>query len=253
MARIRTIKPEFPQSETIGKLSRDARLLFVQLWTLADDEGRTRAASRMLASLLYPYDDDAPDLIEGWLEELERESCIVRYVVEGSTYLQVNNWLKHQKIDRPGKSKLPGVSEGSRIFANAREASTTDLGPRTMDLGPRKGTKDAAAREASREDRGAAPDGAHAGVVVRAEPSRQPPAQAPTEPPTPDAELFRRGKQVLGKNAGGLIAELLRAKDGSIPLARSAIEMASTKHDPREYIGAIIRGKPDEQPYRVIV
>ena len=39
MARIRTIKPEFPQSETIGKLSREARLLFIQLWTLADDEG----------------------------------------------------------------------------------------------------------------------------------------------------------------------------------------------------------------------
>jgi hypothetical protein len=88
--------------------------------------------------------------------------------------------------------------------------------------------------------------------VVLAEPPSPPPAP-PTEPPTPDAELFRRGKQVLGKNAGGLIAELLRAKAGSIPLARSAIEMASTKHDPREYIGAIIRGKPDEQPYRVIV
>ena len=72
-------------------------------------------------------------------------------------------------------------------------------------------------------------------------------------PPTPETELFRRGKEVLGKNAGGLIAELLRAKDGSIPLARSAIETASTKHDPREYVGAIIRGKPDEQPYRVIV
>ena len=76
---------------------------------------------------------------------------------------------------------------------------------------------------------------------------------APT-PPTPETELFRRGKEVLGKNAGGLIAELLRAKDGSIPLARSAIEAASTKHDPREYVGAIIRGKkPDERPYRVIV
>ena len=109
MARIRTIKPEFPQSETVGKLSRDARLLFIQLWTLVDDEGRTRAASRMLASLLYPYDEDAPGLIEGWLAELERNDCIVRYVVEGSTYLQVNNWLKHQKIDHPGKSKLPVV------------------------------------------------------------------------------------------------------------------------------------------------
>ena len=49
MARIRTIKPEFPQSESMGRVSRDARLLFVQLWCICDDHGRTRAASRMLA------------------------------------------------------------------------------------------------------------------------------------------------------------------------------------------------------------
>lgn len=36
MARIRTIKPEFPQSETMGRVSRDARLLFIQLWTVAE-------------------------------------------------------------------------------------------------------------------------------------------------------------------------------------------------------------------------
>src|SRR6516225_2349366 len=117
MARIRTIKPEFPQSETIGKLSRDARLLFVQLWTLADDEGRTRAAPRMLASLLYPYDDDAPSLIDGWLDELERNSCIRRYEADGSRYLDIPNWLKHQKIDRPTASKLPPFRDPAHVPA----------------------------------------------------------------------------------------------------------------------------------------
>lgn len=128
MARIRTIKPEFPQSESMGRVSREARLLFILLWTLCDDEGRTRAASRMLASLLYPYDDDAPQLIDGWLAELERENCIRRYVVDGCTYLEVCNWLTHQKIDRPGKSKLPPFSESSRALANPREPSSLDQG-----------------------------------------------------------------------------------------------------------------------------
>ena len=134
MARIRTIKPEFPQSETVGKLSRDARLLFIQLWTIVDDAGRTRAASRMLASLLYPYDDDARDLIEGWLTELEREGAIRRYEVDGSNYLEISNWLEHQKIDHPSKSRLPEFRED---FSNPREDSRTlapDLGPRTKDL-----------------------------------------------------------------------------------------------------------------------
>lgn len=135
MARIRTIKPEFPQSESMGRVSRDARLLFIQLWTIADDEGRARAASRMLASLLFPYDDDAPDLIEGWLAELEQEGCIVRYQVDGSTYLQIAKWLSHQKIDKPSASKIPPFDEESRILANPREVSPLDLGPRTKDQG----------------------------------------------------------------------------------------------------------------------
>lgn len=111
MARIRSIKPEFPQSESMGRVSRDARLLFVMLWPICDDHGRTRAASRMLASLLFPYDDDAKDLIDGWLDELEREGCIFRYEHGGSTYLEVCNWLIHQKIDKPSKPQFPSPRE----------------------------------------------------------------------------------------------------------------------------------------------
>ena len=113
MARIRTIKPEFPQSESVGKVSRDARLLFVQLWTICDDAGRTRAAPRLLASLLYPYDDDAPALIPTWLKELEAAECVRLYEVDGSHYLDIPKWLDHQRIDRPSASKFPEYQEGS--------------------------------------------------------------------------------------------------------------------------------------------
>ena len=130
MARIRTIKPEFPQSESMGRVSRDARLLFIQLWTICDDSGRTRAASRMLASLLFPYDDDAPSLIDGWLSELEDEGCVVLYQANGSSYLQICNWLNHQKIDKPSKSKIPEPEENSRTLANPRESSCEDQGPK---------------------------------------------------------------------------------------------------------------------------
>jgi len=126
MARIRTIKPEFPQSESMGRCSRDARLLFIMLWTIVDDSGRTRAASRMLASLLYPYDGDAGSLIQGWLDELVTERCIVVYIVNGHSYLEICNWLDHQKIDKPSRSKFPSFVEPSRILANPREGSSGD-------------------------------------------------------------------------------------------------------------------------------
>jgi hypothetical protein len=130
MARIRTIKPEFPQSESIGRLSRDARLTFILLWTLADDSGRLRGSSRMLASLLYPYDDDAGKLMDVWLAELDLEGCTRRYKIAGDTYVEICNWLKHQKIDKPSASKIPQFDESSRILSNPREHSSGDQGSR---------------------------------------------------------------------------------------------------------------------------
>jgi hypothetical protein len=152
MPRIRTIKPEFPQSETIGRLSRDARLLFIMLWTFVDDSGRARASSRLLASALYPYDEDAGGLIERWLVELDREGCIRRYIIDGKSYLDIPNWLKHQKIDRPSPSRIPEFDEASRALD---EPSSTDLGPRIKDLGSRTkdlGPANEVAADAARED-----------------------------------------------------------------------------------------------------
>jgi hypothetical protein len=162
MARIRTLKPEFPQSESMGNVSRDARLTFIELWTIADDEGRLRGNSRMLASLLFPYDDDAPGLIDNWLGELEREQCIIRYKVDGQSYLQICNWLIHQKIDKPSRSKIPPVEEGSIILAKPRECSSEDQGSRIKD----QGSKDHGA-----EDRcdGAAPPSPPGRAVVVAD------------------------------------------------------------------------------------
>jgi hypothetical protein len=136
MGRIRTIKPEFPLSETTGALKRESRLLFLQLFTIVDDEGRTRGASRMLASLLYPYDNDAAELMPVWLSDLEKHGAVRTYTVEGATYLEITNWLKHQKIDHPSKSRLPAYSDA---LAKSREASRSlapDLGPSILDQVP---------------------------------------------------------------------------------------------------------------------
>lgn len=145
MARIRTIKPEFCQSEKIGKLSRDARLLFIQLWTFVDDLGRCRGSSRLLAANLYPFDDDVPDLISPWLDELERGQHIRRYIVDRTTYLEIINWGKHQRIDNAGKSRIPEFSPQfaetrgeTSIVAESNGEPPLYLGPSTKDLGPRK-------------------------------------------------------------------------------------------------------------------
>jgi hypothetical protein len=136
VARIRTIKPEFPQSQTLGRCSRDARLLFILSWTICDDLGRCRAAAPLLKGLLYPYDDLACTEIDKWLAELERVGSIVLYEIEGSRYLQVKNWSLHQRIDKPSGPKLPEFVEGSRVFPEGSRGLPVGSGPPE---GPRPG------------------------------------------------------------------------------------------------------------------
>jgi hypothetical protein len=135
MARIRSIKPEFPQSESMGRISRDARLTFILLWTLADDSGRLRGNSRMLASLLFPYDLDAPKKISAWLDELTKEGVILPYVIDSDNYIEIPNFNKHQKIDHPSPSKFPPFREDSRVFAKPSEKFPLDQGSRIKDQG----------------------------------------------------------------------------------------------------------------------
>jgi len=75
-----------------------------------------------------------------------------------------------------------------------------------------------------------------------------------TPPPiSPESDLFRRGREVLGLSGGGLIAKLKKYKQGNIALARAILEVASTKHSPREYIGRILSGMAQEDGEPAVV
>jgi hypothetical protein len=71
---------------------------------------------------------------------------------------------------------------------------------------------------------------------------------APLDPTVPEREYFVRGREVLGKGAGGLIGKLLKAKGGNVAMARAAIEQASQKQSPAEYVAAICRGPIAAKP-----
>lgn len=136
MGRIRTIKPEFCLSESMSKLSHSARLTFILLWTFVDDSGRARGSSRVLASILYPYEPAVHEQIDGWLDELIEAGCLDFYEVDGSRYVQVRNWLKHQKIDHPSASKIPPLANPRDRLASVRDILALDQGSGIRDLGP---------------------------------------------------------------------------------------------------------------------
>ena len=125
--RIRSLKPELWQDEKIGNLSRDARLLFIGLVTMADDEGRLRALPALILGHVFPYDTDALRKLEQWLEEISDSGLITRYTVGGTPYVELMGWRKHQVINRPTPSELPPGSLTDHSVSDPGVASEPSL------------------------------------------------------------------------------------------------------------------------------
>lgn len=108
MARIRTIKPTFFRSRSVKRLSQNAKLVWIGLWNLADDEGRLLDELGILAGDLWSLSLSESKL-NAALKELDDEARIIRYEVAGHRYIQITNWSEHQRINRPADSLLPPV------------------------------------------------------------------------------------------------------------------------------------------------
>ncbi len=104
-ARIRTVKPEFWQDELIGSLPMGAQLLYLGLISHADDEGRLRGSPLLIRAQVFPYRLEAE--VEEWLALLAEANRIVRYVVDGQSYIAIPRFTDHQRIEKPKKSALP--------------------------------------------------------------------------------------------------------------------------------------------------
>lgn len=114
--RIRTLKPEMWEDEKVGHVSRDARLLFVGLITMADDEGKFRALPAVVLGHVFPYDADAARKLGQWLNELLEVGLVELWETAGVRYGMIVNFRKHQRISHPRASLIPSPN-GSRASA----------------------------------------------------------------------------------------------------------------------------------------
>jgi hypothetical protein len=139
VARIRTIKPEFWGDEKMAPMPPIDRLVFLALISMADDAGRVVDNIKTIDGFVFPESDDTS---RGSLDKLASAGRIIRYQSEsGQRLIQVANWLRHQKVDKPAKYVLPAPPEPSRDSREiVAESSRSDLGPTTSDQLP--GTDD---------------------------------------------------------------------------------------------------------------
>jgi hypothetical protein len=93
VSRARNIKPSFFTNDILAECDMGARLLFAGLWTIADREGRLEDRPKKIKAEILPYDDCDAD---SYLQQLEQHGFITRYEVNGTRYIQVLNFVKHQ-------------------------------------------------------------------------------------------------------------------------------------------------------------
>ena len=107
--RGRWIKPEFATDGKVMRLSMEARLFYVELWLVADDEGR------------FPFDVDEIEAqlphfrgkSEPLFRELDTQKLVFRYGPE-KQFMQITKWKEHQHPPHALPSKLPSPDKKTK-------------------------------------------------------------------------------------------------------------------------------------------
>ena len=109
MGRRRFVAPEIWEDDAVAKMSRDERLLFVGMITIADDEGRLVASPAHLLGSIYPHDTDiTPQRVRSWRDAVcEKNPNALLYESGGREYVAFSRWSEWNRPNHPTASKLP--------------------------------------------------------------------------------------------------------------------------------------------------
>lgn len=235
MARIRSIHPTLSTDEAFMAMTITAKAVWPMLWMECDDSGVFEWKPIVLKARLLPADNVDMAAV---LSEYESLNTVMKFEVDGREYGVIRNFVRFQRPKDPKSVhptppavlKYAGFNDdGSRPNAGTGRPSTggkEKVLPKsfvtTSEVQPQMKEEGGSKEEVEEKD-APAPNGAH----------------------SEEFDFFARGKSLLGKSSGGLLKNLLKAKNGNIPLARAALETSSTKADPREYLGAIVRSREE--------
>lgn len=259
MPRIRSLKYGYFINEELAQISAEARLLGLGLTTIADREGRLEDRPARIKVLLFPYHNIDADAL---LEELRSANFLERYKVAGKRYIQIINFLKHQKPhSKEAESEIPSP-EISRLGRGISRKK-----PEGFSLSDTQG-KPSSVVNGLRDpgnglgDLGSGVMGDGEPVVVDGDPAG---AGASAADETPRTEQQEQDFTIWSLGVGKLMkAKMderearqflggLRNKHGSEVLATAITKMlAQNPLDPKAYLISILKGlKPARPPSRV--
>lgn len=110
--RIRSTKPEFWRSRVVASVNWDARLVLKGLESYVDDNGVGRDDLALIVGDVFSRDmaanpRDTLARVSEAISHLSQVGLIHRYKVDGRPLLYISNWDAIQRIDKPGKGRLP--------------------------------------------------------------------------------------------------------------------------------------------------
>ena len=103
----RVIKESIKRSPQIDSLTWFEEVVFYRLMVTVDDYGRYYGNPIILRNDLFPTKDSiTKKSMDDALRKLESCGLLVRYTVDGTQYVQLTTWSKHQRV-RDSVEKYP--------------------------------------------------------------------------------------------------------------------------------------------------
>lgn len=124
MARKRMIDPSIWADDSFGRLSSDAQIMFIGLFSNADDEGRLPGDPKYLVATVFPYKGITTPKAQKILSEIkEKMKSVTFYSVRSQPLIQFEKFLIYQKINRPTSSKYPRPQDDTGTHGTLTEHS----------------------------------------------------------------------------------------------------------------------------------
>lgn len=135
--RARNLKPGYFKNEVLGSADPICGHVFQGLWGLADREGRLEDRLQRIHVEINAYRDvESTRCAIQWLIE---HGFVLRYQVDGQTYLLVTNFREHQHPhvkEPPSKLPGPGSPSGGNGGAPGQPRASTGPAPDEHQTGP---------------------------------------------------------------------------------------------------------------------
>jgi hypothetical protein len=241
MARIRSVHPTQWTDDEFLSCTPLARLLAIGIRNEADDGGVFEWKPLTLKRRLLPIDNCDVVLL---LEELEAANIVRRYEVGGRHFGAIRNFGRFQSPRKPNLS-YPRAAWVDP-YVGSRAVPADDEGEPVHTLEPAEGrpgtppspSQTGRSTEPEPLEGGSVPQNAGTARQREKESEREleserriPPTAGAAAPASVEAAIYRRGKELLGSTAGGLLTDAIK----SIGLGGLS-----------EILGALERTRPDE-------